>query len=48
MKALTDLFSTDYGLMSIVGIAMMLVGIIAFAVVVRHKMNQPPSDDHRA
>ena len=44
MKALTDLFSTDYGLMSIVGIAMMVVGIIAFAVVVRRKMNEPPSD----
>lgn len=48
MKAWSDLFSTDYGLMSIVGIAMMLVGIVAFAVVVRHKMNQPPRDDQQA
>lgn len=44
MKALTDLFSTDYGLMSIIGIAMMLIGIIAFAVIVRRKMNEPPRD----
>ena len=44
MKALTDLFSTDYGLMSIVGIAMMVVGIIAFAIVIRKKMNEPPRD----
>lgn len=44
MKALTDLFSTDYGLMSIVGIVMMVVGIVGFAVIVRRKMNEPPSD----
>ncbi|MCB1975152.1 MAG: DUF3149 domain-containing protein [Burkholderiaceae bacterium] len=44
MKALTDLFSTDYGLMSIIGIAMMLVGILGFAVVIRRKMNEPPKD----
>ena len=44
MKALTDLFSTDYGLMSIIGIAMMLVGILAFAVVIRRKMNEQPKD----
>jgi len=42
MKALTDLFSTDYGLMSITGIAMMLVGIVGFAIVVRRKMNEDP------
>lgn len=46
MKALSDLFSTDYGLMSIVGIAMMIVGIIAFTVVVRRKMNEEPSDPY--
>ena len=45
MKALTDLFSTDYGLMSIVGIAVMLVGIIAFGVVLRKKMNEEPRDN---
>lgn len=44
MKALSDLFSTDYGLMSVVGIAMMLIGITAFAVIVRRKMNEPPRD----
>ena len=44
MKALTDLFSTDYGLMSVVGIAMMLIGITALVVVVRRKMNEPPRD----
>ncbi len=40
MKALTDLFSTDYGLMSIIGIAMMIGGILGFAIVVRRKMNE--------
>lgn len=44
MKALTDLFSTDYGLMSVAGIAIMLIGITAFAVVVRRKMNEPPRE----
>lgn len=48
MKALTDLFSTDYGLMSIVGIAMMIVGIITFTVVLRRKMNEKPSDPFAA
>jgi len=42
MKVLTDLFSTDYGLMSITGIAIMLIGILSFAVVVRRKMNEAP------
>jgi len=42
MKALSDLFSTDYGLMSITGIVMMLVGIVGFAIVVRRKMNEGP------
>lgn len=44
MKALSDLFSTDYGLMSIVGIAMMVIGIIVFTVVVRRKMHEEPTD----
>lgn len=35
MKVLTDLFSTDYGLMSITGIAIMLIGILGFAVTIR-------------
>lgn len=40
MKALSDLFSTDYGLMSIIGIAMMISGILGFALVIRRKMNE--------
>ncbi|WP_305807262.1 DUF3149 domain-containing protein [Stenotrophomonas sp. YIM B06876] len=43
MKLLTDLFTTDYGLMSIIGIAIMLVGGIASAVIVRRKMNEDPA-----
>ena len=42
MKLLNDLFTTNYGLMSITGIAMMLVGVVAFFVVVRRKMNEEP------
>lgn len=42
MKVLTDLFSTDYGLMSITGIAIMLIGILTFAVVVRSKVKNAP------
>ncbi|WP_169167888.1 MULTISPECIES: DUF3149 domain-containing protein [unclassified Acidovorax] len=43
MKLLTDLFTTDYGLMSITGIAIMLLGGIASAVVVRRKMGEAPT-----
>lgn len=43
MKALTDLFTTDYGLMSIIGICMMIVGTVASAVIVKRKMNEVPS-----
>lgn len=42
MKLMTDLFSTDYGLMSIIGIAMMVVGSAIALLVVRHKMGQEP------
>jgi hypothetical protein len=38
MKAIQDLFSTDYGLMSIVGIAMMVVGMAWGYVALKHKM----------
>jgi hypothetical protein len=38
MKALQDLFSTDYGLMSIIGIAMMVVGLSYAYIVLRKKM----------
>ena len=42
MKALTDLFSTDYGLMSITGIGIMLLGLAYFIYFVRRKMNEDP------
>jgi hypothetical protein len=38
MKALQDLFSTDYGLMSIVVIAVIVVGLAAAYVVLKSKM----------
>ena len=40
MKMLTDLFSTDYGLMSIAVIAFMLVMAAWFAAFFRRKMNE--------
>jgi hypothetical protein len=40
MKLLTDLFSTDYGLMSIAVIAFMLVMAVWFGVFFRRKMNE--------
>ena len=40
MKLMSDLFSTDYGLMSIIGIAMMLVGGGIALAVLRYKMRQ--------
>ena len=43
MKMLTDLFTTDYGLMSIIGIVMMIVGSVASAVIVKRKMNEKPA-----
>ena len=47
MKLLNDLFTTNYGLMSITGIAMMLIGVVTFAVVVRRKMNEDPGADSK-
>lgn len=38
MKALQDLFSTDYGLMSLVVIAVIVVGLGAAYVVLKAKM----------
>jgi hypothetical protein len=40
MKLLTDLFSTDYGLMSIAVIAFMLVMAVWFGVFFRRKVNE--------
>ena len=44
MKLMNDLFFTDYGLMSIIGIAMMLVGGAIALVVLRRKMRQDPPE----
>ena len=46
MKALQDLFSTDYGLMSIGGIVLMVVGL-AYAYVVLKKKMAETSDQPR-
>lgn len=43
MKMLVDLFTTDYGLMSIIGIIMMIVGTVGSAIVMQRKMNEKPS-----
>lgn len=40
MKALQDLFSTDYGLMSFVVIAAVVVGLAVAYGVLRSKMNE--------
>lgn len=40
MKALHDLFSTDYGLMSFVVIAAVVVGLAVAYGVLRSKMNE--------
>ncbi|HEY8906985.1 MAG TPA: DUF3149 domain-containing protein [Rhodoferax sp.] len=45
MKALQDLFSTDYGLMSLVGIVMMVVGLSIAYGVLKKKMDQPDAPD---
>jgi hypothetical protein len=46
MKALQDLFSTDYGIMSVIVIAMMVVGL-GFAYVVLKKKMAETSDEPR-
>ena len=38
MKALQDLFSTDYGLMSMGGIVIMIVGMVVAYGIVKSKM----------
>jgi Protein of unknown function (DUF3149) len=43
MKLLTDLFTTDYGLMSISGIAFMLCMAAFFIWYFNHKMNEADS-----
>ena len=43
MKMLTDLLTTDYGLMSLTGILMMIVGGVWSYVVLKRKMNENPA-----
>lgn len=43
MKLLNDLFSTDYGLMSIIGIGFMLCMAAFFVRMFLVKMNEPPA-----
>ena len=43
MKLLSDLFSTDYGLMSIIGIGFMLCMAAFFVRMFLVKMNEPPT-----
>ena len=43
MKLMNDLFFTDYGLMSIIGILMMIVGTVGAAVIIKRKMNEEPA-----
>ena len=42
MKLLNDLFSTDYGLMSIIGIGFMICMAAFFVRMFLGKMNEPP------
>ena len=42
MKLMNDLFFTDYGLIGIIGIAMMIAGSAIAFVVRRRKMRQDP------
>ena len=42
VELLYDLFSSDYGLMSIIGIAMMVVASVAFVVVLKRKIEADP------
>ncbi|SER75744.1 DUF3149 domain-containing protein [Giesbergeria anulus] len=44
MKLLNDLFTTDYGLMSIAGIALMVVASVAFVYVLKGKIDAGPTD----
>lgn len=45
MKLLTDLFTTDYGIMSISGIAFMLGMAVFFIWYFNHKMNEAASQN---
>lgn len=43
MKLLNDLFTTDYGLMSITGIAMMVLASVTGICVVLRKVHHTPT-----
>jgi hypothetical protein len=47
MKALQDLFSTDYGLMSVVVIAAMIAGLGYAYIVLRKKMAESDKLAHK-
>jgi hypothetical protein len=47
MKLLNDLFTTDYGLMSIIGIAIMVVASVAFVYVLKSKIEADPKDPNQ-
>lgn len=47
MKLLTDLFTTDYGLMSISGIAFMIGMAVFFVWYFFHKMNEAEGDSSK-
>ncbi len=48
MKLLTDLFTTDYGIMSISGIAFMLCMAAFFIWYFNHKMGEVPPPDSKS
>lgn len=45
MKMLTDLVSTDYGLMSLAGIVFMIGMAVWFKMFFTRKMNETPKED---
>lgn len=47
MKLLTDLFSTDYGLMSLAVLAFIIVMAFWFGAFFRRKMNESPASGER-
>jgi hypothetical protein len=47
MKLLTDLFTTDYGIMSISGIGFMLGMAVFFIWYFNHKMNEAAGDSSK-
>jgi hypothetical protein len=47
MKLLTDLFTTDYGIMSISGIAFMMGMAVFFIWYFNHKMNEAAGDSSK-